>query len=172
MADLTGPHRGAAATTTRGVAFATQFAAVNDAMIALVTGCTAAQWRQLCASEEWPMGVVAHHIAEVQQAFASIVATLAAGETFSPKSSIDAVHQSNAQHAQDYAAVGAPETLDAQRTSGAAIGQMLRDFSDQQLERTAGVFGERELSVAQVVEYVVIGHAREHLASISATIAR
>ena len=84
---------------------------------------------------------------------------------------MEAVHRSNAQHARDFAAVGKPETLDALRAHGAAIAELLRSLGDDHLDRTAGVFGGRELSVAQVVERIVIGHAREHLASIRATIA-
>ena len=157
--------------TTQTEQLAAQFEAVNDQVIATVTGCTDAQWRQTCAGDERPLGVVAHHVAVVQQAFARMVETLAAGETFSPRSSMEEVRRSNAQHAREHATVGKPETLDALRTSGAAIGQRLRSLDDEQLNRTAGVFGGNELSVAQVIEYVVIGHAREHLASMRATIA-
>ncbi len=156
---------------TRADEFAAQFEAVNDEIMATVTGCTDEQWRQPCASEGWSLGVVAHHIAVVHRDFIGLVEALAAGETRSPGSSMEAVHRSNAQHARDYAAVGKPETLDALRTHGAAITQLLHSLGDEQLDRTAGVFGERELSVAQVVEWIVIGHAGEHLASIRATIA-
>jgi hypothetical protein len=114
--------------------------------------------------------VVAHHVAVVHRDFAGLVAALAAGETRSPSSSMDDVHQSNAQHAREHAAVGQAETLDALRTNGPAIADLLRGLRDEQLDRTAGVFGGHELSVAQVVEWIVIGHAREHLASIRATL--
>jgi len=157
--------------TRRAEHFAARFAAVNDEVIATVMGCTDAQWRQPCASEGWSVGVVAHHIAVVHRDFTGLVAALAAGETRSPGSSMEVVHRSNAQHARDYAAVGRPETLDALQTHGAAIAHLLRSLGDEQLDRTAGVFGERELSVAQVVEWIVIGHAGEHLASLRATIA-
>lgn len=64
-----------------------------------------------------------------------------------------------------------PETLDALRTNRATVAQRLRSLGDEQPDRTAGVFGGRELSVSQVVEGIVIGHAEVHLASIRATIA-
>ncbi|MHB8574747.1 MAG: DinB family protein, partial [Dehalococcoidia bacterium] len=155
--------------TTRAEQFAAQFEAVNEAVIATVMGCTDAQWRQLSADEQWSVGVVAHHIAAVHRDFAGLLGTFAAGETRSPGSSMEAVHQSNAQHARDYAAVGKSETLETLRTNGATIGQLLRGFGDEQLEPTAGVFGGQELNVAQVVERIVIGHAAVHLASMRAT---
>ena len=71
--------------TTRAEHLTAQFQALNDEVIATVTGCTDAQWRQPCAGEGWPVGVVAHHIGAVQQAYAGMVETLAVGETYSPR---------------------------------------------------------------------------------------
>ncbi|MGI8688130.1 MAG: hypothetical protein ACR2M3_06080 [Thermomicrobiales bacterium] len=45
----------------RAEELAAQFEAVNDEVIAMVTGCTDEQWRRPCASEGWSVGVVAHH---------------------------------------------------------------------------------------------------------------
>lgn len=146
--------------------FAAQLEAINDEIIALVRGCTDEQWRQPCASEGWSLGVVAHHIAVTQQEFAGMIEALAEGQTRSPAASMEDVHQSNARHARDYAAVGKPETLDLLRASKDAIAHLLRGISEEQLDRTAGVFGGRVLSVRQVVAWIVIGHARIHLASI------
>ena len=124
-----------------------------------------------CDPDGRPVGVVAQHLAVVQDAFVGMVETLAAGTTFSPRSSMEEVHEINAQHAREYAEVGKPETLTVLRESNATMAQLLHSLDDEQLDRTAGVFGGRELSVAQVVEWIVIGHAKEHLASIRATVA-
>ena len=156
---------------TRVAALAAQFAAITDELSTLITGCTDAQWRQPCVNEARTVGVVAHHAASVQQeSFTGIVATLAAGETFSPKASMAEVDQVNAQQAQEQAEVDKAEILDLLHASAATIAQHLRSFDDAQLERIAGTFGGHDLTVAQVIEYVVIGHAGEHLASIRATV--
>lgn len=156
---------------TRAEQLAARFEAVNDEVIAAVTGCTDEQWRQACAGEGRSVGVVAHHIATIHRDFAGIIERLAAGATHPPRSSMEEVHQSNARHARDHAAAGKPETLDLLRENGAAIMHVLRGLGDEHLDRVAGVFGGHELSVARVVEWVVIGHAGEHLASIRATLA-
>lgn len=156
--------------TTRVEQFATQFKAVNDELIETVTGCTDEQWRRPTTEEGWSVGVVAHHIGVSQQAFSQMVGKLASGESVTPNISLDSLHKSNAQHARDFADVGKPETLDILQTSGTAITQQLRGLDDEQLDRTAGVFGGQELTVAQVVELVVIGHAGAHLASMRDTI--
>lgn len=122
-------------------------------------------------SEGWTVAATAHHIAVVQRAFVRLVTTLATGQTYSPSSSMDEIDRGNARHAEEYAAVGKPETLALLRTSGDAIARLLHGLGDEQFDRSAGTFGGRELRVAQVVEYVVIGHARYHLASIQATLA-
>lgn len=158
-------------TTMRGAQLAAEFAAGNAALIAAVTGCTEEQWRRVYASEGWPVAVVAHHLAIVQRGYVGLVTTLAAGETYSPRSSLDEVHRLNAQHAEEHATVGKPETLDLLRTSGDTITSLLQGLDDEQLDRIAGRFGDQELRVAQVVEQIVIGHAGVHRASIEGALA-
>lgn len=157
--------------TTRGEELAAQFAAVNDEVIATVAGCTDEQWRRRCAAEGWTVGVVAHHIAVIQQAFVGIVERLAAGELMERTSSQEEIDRNNARHAREYADVGKPETLDRLQTSGPAMVELLQRLDDAQLDGNAGVFGGQQMSLEQVVQRIVIGHAREHLASIRATIA-
>lgn len=158
------------AMTTAG-ALAARFAAQNDEIVALVEGCTDAAWRRVTAEEGWPVGVTTHHIAIVQEAFVRLVGRLAAGATYSPTVAMDAIDRENAAHARDFAAVGKAETLAPLRASGEAIGRLLGGLDDADLARVAGTFGGNELSVGRVVEYVVIGHAAAHLASIRATLA-
>ena len=156
--------------TTQTEQLAAQFTAVNDDAIAVVTHCTADQWRLPCVDEGRLVGVVAHHIATVHRDFTGLLTALVAGQTRSPGSSMADVDESNARHAHDFAEVGQAETLDLLRTNGAAVVALLNRLDDAQLDRIAGVFGGNKLTVAQVVEWIVIGHARVHLASIRATI--
>ncbi|MFN8513234.1 MAG: DinB family protein [Chloroflexia bacterium] len=158
-------------TTARTDQYAAQFEAINNEVIAIVEGCTDAQWQQPCVNEERPVGVVAHHIGVVHRDFLRIVERLASGQTFSPNMSMDVVHESNAQHARDHAEIGKQEVIDALRTNGATLAQSLRSLRDEQLDRVAGTFGGNELTVSQVLEWIVIGHATEHLGSIRSTVA-
>ncbi len=158
-------------TTSRAAQYADQFAAVNDEVIALVTGCTGEQWRLRCVDEERSVAVVAHHIAEVNGAFTRMVERLASGSTYTPNTSMDEIHRQNAQHARAYAEVGKQEVLEGLQANGAAIVQQLRSIKDEQLDQIAGVFGGNELTLAKVIEYVVIGHTAAHLNSIRATVA-
>lgn len=150
---------------------AAQFEALNAEVIATVDRCSDEQWRQPSVEEGRSVAVVAHHIAEVQQAFDRMLAALAAGETYTPTITMEEIDANNARHAVESAGVGKAETLDLLRTHGAAITATLRGLGDDDLGRHAGSFGGHELSVEKVVEWIVIGHTAEHLASIKASLA-
>ena len=157
-------------TTTRTAELAEQFATVNAGIIAAVSACSDEQWRQPTAEDGRTVGVVAHHVGEVNGAFAKIVETLAAGGTYTPNVSMEAVHESNAKHARDNGGTGKAETIDLLRANGDAILRVLASIDDTTLDQAAGVFGGHEMTVTQVLEWVVIGHTAEHLGTISKTL--
>jgi hypothetical protein len=147
-----------------------RFDAVNADAIALVETCPDARWRAICPAERWTAAVVAHHIAVVHDEFLPLVRAFAGGETFSPGSSMDDVDRTNAEHARAFAGVGRHETAEALRANGAALSVALRAIADDALRAIAGTYGGREMTVAQVIEWIVIGHAQSHLDSLRATI--
>jgi hypothetical protein len=162
---------GAASTMNRGVQLAAGLEAVNERVLAAVEGCTDEQWRRPTAAEGWPVGVVAHHIAEVQQALGGVFGALATGEFQAATMSSAGVEQNNTRHARDHAAVGKAETLELLRTTGPEVGRLLRGLDDEQFHRVAMVFDGTEMTVAQVVEFALVGHFEQHLESIRATLA-
>lgn len=156
-----------AATTTQ---LADQFRELNAQVIVAVEECPDDQWTKPSIAENWPIAVVAHHIAIVNSGFAGMVERLASGETFTPTTGMDEIHESNARHAREYANVGKPEVLGKLRDGGSAVEAALRKIEDDRLDAHAGVFGGNPLTIAQVVEYVVIGHTAEHYNSIRETL--
>lgn len=157
-------------TTTQAQQIAAQFDELQAQAVKTISGATDEQWQQVTAAEGWTVAATAHHLAIVQRAFIGMVEKLAAGQTYSPKLDIETIHAENAEHAREYAEADRAETLDILKSSGADMAKLLHGFNDGDLERDAGTFGGNKLSVAQVLEYVVIGHAREHLTSIQNTI--
>lgn len=149
---------------------ATRFNSAADEMGAITERCSEVQLRQLSVSEGWPLAVVAHHVAVVNQAFAGMVEKFVNGETYSPTISMDTVHETNAKHARDYADVGKHEVLEKLRDGQSAVSAALVRLDDSQLESPAGVYGGNPLTVLQVIEYIVIGHTAEHLQSMKATL--
>ena len=161
----------ATATTSRGEQFAGQLEAVNERVIATVEGCTDEQWGRPTAAEGWPVGVVVHHISEVQRFFAGVLGALAAGDVPPATLSSAFVEENNARHARDFASVGKEETLALLQTTGPGLVGLLRGLTDEEFDRTAVEFDGQPLSVAQVAEFALAAHLDEHLASIRATLA-
>ena len=158
-------------TTTRTAELAEQFEAINADIIATVMECSDEQWQLPTKEEGRTVGVLAHHVGTVNGVFAGIVERLAAGDTYTPNVSMEEVDRNNAQHADQHATIGKQETLDVLRSNGEAILRALNSIDDETLDRRAGVFGGHEMTVTQVMEWVVIGHTADHLGTIRNTLA-
>ena len=150
---------------------AEKFEAINGEFINVVSDCSAEQWQRTSASEGWTVGVVAHHVAGSHAAFTGLLQALASGNNQLPPVTMDMIAVGNAQHAKDFATVGKPETLELLTRDGEMLAQSIRGLTDEQLGYTTNVFGGREMTVAQVVENVFIGHPTGHLAHIRESIA-
>ena len=159
------------AMTTRAEALAEQVAAANDEFIATVEACSADEWRRPCEDEDRTVGVVAHHVAVVHEGLGQLVGAVAQGQAV-PTISLAALHAMNARHARDHADVGQAETLEALRRHADGLARVVRGLSDEQLGLTTPALGGREMRVAQIVERVIIGHPRQHLAGIRAALGR
>lgn len=157
--------------TTRAAELAASFERLNNDVIGLVNGCDDEQWQRTTTAEGWTVAATAHHLAIVQRAFVGIVEVLAAGKTYTPAIDMDAIHKSNAEHAVEFAAADKSETLEILQSSGDDMAALIRGFDDAGLDRIAGSFGGNDMTVAQFIEYVVIGHNREHGDSVREAIA-
>ena len=154
----------------QGEALAQQLEAVNNELIGTVEGLSDAQWRATCAPEGWPVGVTAHHLASSHEPVAGLVLAIATGQQLPPLT-MAMIDQGNAQHAQQFANVGKPETVDLLRSAGAKAAGMVRGLSDEQLQQSAPVLGGPPQTAQQVAENILIGHPRQHLASIRGALA-
>ena len=137
--------------------------------IAAVAACDDEQWRQFTAANGWPVGVVAHHVAEVQGLFAGVIAGLAGGAPASPALTSDGVEQNNRRHAKAHANADQAEPLDQLRRIGPALVGRLRGLDDAALDRTAVLFDGQPLTAAQVAKFALLVHIGDHLAGVRAT---
>ena len=153
----------------RAETLALQFEQVNGEVIAAVEGCTEEQWRRSTGSEGWPVGVVAHHIALAHAVVLGWVTAAAAGRDLGvSRTSIDEGNARHAQHADTYSQA---ETLDLLRRNGESAARAVRTLDDAQLDHAARVIADiAPLTTQQVVEAILIRHARSHLTSIQATL--
>jgi len=157
---------------TRSEALAAQFAAKVQDVAAVIETLSDAECKKTAASEKWPVGVVAHHIAIGYEGLAGIIKTVAAGQSM-PNFTLDMLNARNAKHAQEFANCAKAETLALCRKNAAAAAAIVRGLSDADLARSGTVLaGMPPMSVEQIVTRFLIGHIDEHFGSIRATVGR
>jgi hypothetical protein len=145
---------------------ADDFRAVFDELVGIVERCGDEQWRSVPSNEQRSVAVLAYHVAVTQDAFYGITERLAAGETYSPTVGMDVIDRLNAEQAREHAGVEKSVVVETLRAQAEAGERQIRALTGEDLSRGAGVYGGNELTVGQVVEWITIGHAREHLGSI------
>jgi hypothetical protein len=129
-----------------------------------------AQWKTVTGSENWPVAVVAHHVAGGHAAIAGLVELVAKAKPL-PHMTMDMIHEGNAKHAQEFAAVSKAETLTLLKTNGAKAAAMVRGLSDSELDRSASILaGMPAMTAAQAIEGILINHTNEHLGTIRASV--
>jgi hypothetical protein len=145
--------------------FAGRFTAFHNELVACVESCSDEDWRKVCAGEEWTVGVVAYHIADHYQGCLGLAKRVVTGEAL-PDSAPGAIHQSNAQRAQERAGCTQDEVLRVLLEAGASISSFVAGLSDADLDRTgySPTFGG-ELSAQRAIELTIGGG---HLDSIKA----
>ncbi len=153
----------------RAQTLAHQLEQANHALINTVEGLSDAQWHAETPNDGRSAGVVAHHVAVSHKMVAGIATAIAHGQPV-PPITMEMIHQGNAQHAAQHAHVTKAETLALLRQNGAAAVATVRGFGDAELDRTA-TFPIGTMSVAQVVEQILTGHAQDHHGTIKKAVA-
>jgi quercetin dioxygenase-like cupin family protein len=154
------PSNGATSAEARALAW--RFQQANDALVDLIEGCTATQWRATCADTGWSVAVQAHHLAVNHAYLAGMIQQIAIGEPPAPIT-IEVLDAINAQHAEAFAQVSLAETVALLRENGAMATQIYRGLSDEQLARTATTMvGAPPSSVAGLIMFLSIGEIERH----------
>jgi len=142
----------------------------NDAVMAFVDRCPAEAWRLTCKDEDWQVGVVARHVAAGHLQVTRLTQTMLQGEPL-PEMTMEQVIARGNSHARDHAACTPEEVKKLLEQNGAAAVTFAAGLSDEDLDCKGhlAVFGG-DVSVEQLLNYVIIQSGGEHLASMQATI--
>ena len=136
----------------------------------VVEGLSDAEWKKVTSAEKWPVGVVAHHVAEGHTNIGGLVHLVAKAQPL-PGLTMDMIDANNAKHAKEQANVTKAAALAALKANGEKSSGLVRGLSDAELDRSASVLaGMPALTAAQAIEGILINHVHEHLGSIRATI--
>jgi DinB family protein len=147
----------------RATALADDFSAANAEAMDFVRRCTAAEWTVAVPGEEWPVGVVLHHVAVGHGHGVRWLHDMASGEGVTDTA--EGIDRENAVHALRMATVGRDETLALLEQNGTRLEAALRALRDEELDRTAsfGPAGGRAMPT-EALAAVAARHTREHLA--------
>jgi hypothetical protein len=150
----------------RTEALAKQLEVANNELIAAIQGCTDEQWQMPCAGEGWSVGVTAHHVANSQTGLTGLVKAMTSGQPVPPVTQ-EWLDERNAQWSREFVNRMPAEAIDLLRASSVEAANTVHGLSDEQLRYTATVAGN-EMTAEQVIEFILIGHPKSHLASIRA----
>ncbi|MDQ6908536.1 MAG: DinB family protein [Chloroflexota bacterium] len=156
----------------RAQELAVQFAQSSHAVIAFAEQCSVDDWRLITDEERWSVGVVCRHIARGFEVHPQLVQQAATGQPMPTGYNWDAIHESNANQAREWAGCTQQETLALLHRYRSEAVAVVRGLSDEQLERTVmPPLDNVRVSVQQIVEGMT-DHPRAHLASLRATVSR
>lgn len=146
-----------------------QFTDLNNEIIAFVERCPNTLWRTPCTNDGRTVAVVAHHIASSHEPVLQLVQMVANGQPL-PALSYEMFDTMNAQHAQGAAHCTQTEVIALLREKGQSVVTALNQLTAEQLARTAHIsFANATMRAQDVVEQILIGHARMHFANMQAT---
>lgn len=158
--------------STRSAALAERLEQGAAALATFAQGLSDAEWRTP-VKDGRTIGVVVHHVADVYPLEISLAQTLASGKPISGVT-WDAVHQMNAKHAGDHAAVTKAEALELLRRNGADAAAAIRKLSDAELDSAAPISlnFDAPLTCQFMLEDHAVRHSYHHLARIRAAVGR
>jgi DinB family protein len=146
---------------------AMQFEAASNDAIAFVRSCPDSKWRAAVPNDGRSVGVLAHHLGTGDIPISQLVEVVAKGQPMPPLTR-EMIDQGNAQHAAQFANVSKDEALAALENNGKQAAALVRGLNDEQLDRTANVLGN-QWTAEQVIQNILIGHIRAHLAEMQQT---
>ncbi len=154
----------------RAKEFAAQIAQTASDVVATVEGCSEEQWKAITAAEQWPVAVVACHLADLHDVFFQLIDAAKSSKSSLFELTQEDIDAVNADRARTRAEVTKTEIIGRLRDTGPRLSTLVAGLSDQELELVVGAIAGYDLTIASFAEFAVIGHFQEHLASIRSTI--
>ena len=153
----------------RTTELAERFLSFNNDMIAFVENCSEENWKKVCPGEQWPVGVVARHVAAGHYRAVGLAKMIVAGKEL-PELTDEAIDQSNAQHADKHADCTKEEVLGLLRENGTSLVDFVTELDDADLDSTGQLpLVGGTIDTQQFVENIIILSATDHLENMKAT---
>jgi hypothetical protein len=134
---------------------------------------TETEWRTPVPIDGRTIGVVVHHVASVYPVEIQLAQTLAAGQPVAGVT-VDDIHQMNAAHAKEHAAVTKEAAIDLLARNSAAAAAAIRALGDEALDRAApaSLYSNAPITCQFMLEDHAVRHSYHHLARIRKAVKR
>jgi hypothetical protein len=137
----------------------------NNDMISCVENCSDEDWQKVTSAEQWPVGVVARHVAAGHYGALEFAKMIVAGETL-PELTMDTLDQNNAKHAEEHVNCTKSEVLGLLKQNGSSFTSFVAELDDEKLDRTGHLeLAGGEISTQQLIEFVILQSGGEHLSN-------
>jgi len=127
------------------------------------------KWLVPTSGDGRQVNVVAHHAASAHRYIADMLQAMAAGQPATI--GIEQIHAGNAEHARRFGACTKSEVLQEHETNSAHARDILRGFDAEALQKHCELISGIPMTVEQAIQRILIGHPREHAATIQSTLA-
>jgi hypothetical protein len=156
--------------SNRCEALATRIEAFGQDVIDTVSALSEEDWGNICQSEQWPVGTTARHIGNHLGIF-DFAAMIVRGEKL-PQLTMDDINAMSNKDSEKHRDCTKTEALELLSRKQDGMAAFLRELDESDLDRKGNLlaFGG-EVTVAQLIDYVVFQSAAQHLASIKAAVA-
>ncbi len=157
--------------SAKAIELAQQLKQFNGQVIEFVQNCTDENWQRICPWEDWPVGVVARHIAAGHFEVIELVKMMLNGEPLPPLSEKNVIDMGN-QHAQEHAACTRDEVLTLLQTNGDKMVTFVSELNDDDLATTGQMpLIEGDFTAAGLLEAVILHSGGHHFANMQKTMA-
>jgi hypothetical protein len=153
---------------TRVEELASQFESITASAVQALEASDESLWQNKSNAEGWTVAALAHHFSSGLEPINGLVQGMAAGAELPPITP-EMLEASNVANAQENAAAQKQTVVALLKQNSATALNALRQLNDEQLQRSADLFGNT-VTTEQVVQGILIGHIQEHLDSFKATV--
>jgi Mycothiol maleylpyruvate isomerase N-terminal domain len=126
------------------------------------------KWHVPTVNDGRQVNVVAHHAAGAHRPIAEMLQEMARGKPASL--SMEQIDAGNAEHARRMGACSKADVLEQHEAGSAYARDVLRGMDDATLSIQGELVAGMPATVDQAIERVLIGHPRQHAATIRATL--
>lgn len=143
-----------------------------QALTSFAESCTDAEWNTKVDNEGRTVGTLVHHVASAYEAEVGGINILIKGEGLSVP--WDAVHEGNAEHAENNVNPSKEETLALLKQNSETATETISKLTDEQLDAVGPIALNKNapLSTQFFIEDHPIAHPYYHLASIKAALGK